>query len=74
MSLPVLGTAPGLVLDATWLCVAVGGLAKLDRADDGDEGEGGEGWAGHGRLGRVLALPQRSPTGGLSSSATSAAI
>lgn len=42
MAMVVLATALGLVLDATWLTLAVDRLGKLDRS----EGEEGEGWHG----------------------------
>ena len=42
MAMLVLGAALGFVLDATWLCLAVGWLAKLDHGSEGEEG--GEGW------------------------------
>ncbi len=48
MAMLVLGVALGFVLDATWLCVAVGWLAKLDHGSEGEEGGGGEGWGGPG--------------------------
>lgn len=42
MSIVVLGAALGLVLDATWLALAVDRLLKLSRG--GDDEEGGDGW------------------------------
>jgi len=41
LSVIVLGAALGLVLDATWLAVAVDRLARLGR---GEDDEGGAGW------------------------------
>jgi hypothetical protein len=45
MAMLVLGASLGLVLDATWLTLAVGQLAKLDPGSD-DEGREGPGRPG----------------------------
>lgn len=48
MATLVMLTLLGFVLDATWLCLAVDRLRKLDHGSEGSEGEGGEGWRGPG--------------------------
>lgn len=48
MAVLVLGTALGWVLDASWLCFAVGRLVKPGDGSEGDDGEGGEGWGRRG--------------------------
>lgn len=47
MSLLVLGTAAGIVLDGTWITLAVGWLGKLNHRDNGDD-DGDEGWGRRG--------------------------
>lgn len=47
MSLLVLGTAAGIVLDATWLCLAMDRLLRLSHGGNGDD-DGGEGWGRRG--------------------------
>lgn len=59
MSALMLGVALGVVLDATWLTLAVAQLGKLDRGGEDDDGEGGGGW---GRPGADPARPR--PPGG----------
>jgi hypothetical protein len=44
MAILMLAGALGLVLDATWLTLAVAQLGKLDHGSDDDDGEGGGGW------------------------------
>jgi hypothetical protein len=46
MATLVLLTLLGFVVDATWLCLAVDRLRKLDHGGEGDDG--GEGWGGPG--------------------------
>ena len=50
LALLMLGVALGVVLDATWLTLAVAQLDKLDRGSEDDDGEGdgggGGGWPG----------------------------
>lgn len=48
MATLVLLTLLGFVLDATWLCFAVGRLMELDQGNEGEDGEDGEGWGGPG--------------------------
>ena len=58
MAMLVVGTALGWVLDATWLCVAVGRLTNRDDGGEGDDDEGGDGW---GRPGPDPARPWPPP-------------
>jgi hypothetical protein len=48
MATLVMLTLLGFLLDATWLCVAVDRLRKLDHGSEGGEGEGGGGRGGPG--------------------------
>jgi hypothetical protein len=44
MAMLMLGVALGVVLDATWLTLAVAQLGKLDHGTEDGDGDGGEGW------------------------------
>jgi uncharacterized membrane protein YgcG len=48
MAMLVLAALLGLVLDATWLCLAVDRLSKRGHGGDGEDGGGGEGGGGPG--------------------------